>query len=47
MREPEPTFETLRDAHVAALTGSLIDGLEHGPGAPPATSGRAASRTRP
>ena len=25
-------FEALRDAHVAALTGSLIDGVEHGPG---------------
>ncbi|MDP4021018.1 GNAT family N-acetyltransferase [Methylobacterium sp. NEAU 140] len=25
-------FEILRDAHVAALTGSLIDGVEHGPG---------------
>ncbi|SEP29564.1 N-acetylglutamate synthase, GNAT family [Methylobacterium sp. UNC300MFChir4.1] len=32
MQAPEPTFETLRDAHVAALTGSLIDGVEHGPG---------------
>ncbi|SFJ74015.1 GNAT family N-acetyltransferase [Methylobacterium brachiatum] len=27
-----PTFEELRDAHLAALTGSLIDGVEHGPG---------------
>jgi GNAT superfamily N-acetyltransferase len=26
------TFEALRDAHVAALTGSLIDGVEPGPG---------------
>ena len=26
------TFEELRDAHLTALTGSLIDGLEHGPG---------------
>ena len=32
MQEREPTFDALRDAHVAALTGSLIDGLEHGPG---------------
>ena len=28
----DPGFEALRDAHVAALTGSLIDGVEHGPG---------------
>jgi GNAT superfamily N-acetyltransferase len=32
MREADLTFEALRDAHVAALTGSLIDGVEHGPG---------------
>jgi GNAT superfamily N-acetyltransferase len=32
MRDPDLAFEALRDAHVAALTGSLIDGLEHGPG---------------
>lgn len=32
MRDGEPTFETLRDAHVAALAGSLIDGVAHGPG---------------
>jgi hypothetical protein len=32
MRDGDPAFETLRDAHVAALTGSLIDGVEHGPG---------------
>ena len=31
-RDPDLTFEALRDAHVAALTGSLIDGVEHGPG---------------
>ncbi|MGH1573591.1 hypothetical protein ACRAWG_26730 [Methylobacterium sp. P31] len=46
MRNRDLAFESLRDAHVAALTGSLIDGVEHGPGGP-ATSGRAASRTRP
>ncbi len=28
----EPGFEALRQAHVEALTGSLIDGVEHGPG---------------
>ena len=32
MWDGDLTFETLRDAHVAALTGSLIDGVEHGPG---------------
>ena len=32
MRDPDCAFEALRDAHVAALTGSLIDGVEHGPG---------------
>ncbi|SDN69055.1 hypothetical protein SAMN05216360_110151 [Methylobacterium phyllostachyos] len=32
MRDDDRAFETLRDAHVAALTGSLIDGVEHGPG---------------
>ncbi|MCJ2087931.1 GNAT family N-acetyltransferase [Methylobacterium sp. E-005] len=32
MRDDEPAFEALRDAHVAALTGSLIDGVAHGPG---------------
>lgn len=32
MRDPDLAFEALRDAHVAALTGSLIDGVEHGPG---------------
>ncbi|MFK5595866.1 GNAT family N-acetyltransferase [Methylobacterium sp. HMF5984] len=26
-----PSFEALRDAHLAALTGSLIDGVERGP----------------
>lgn len=44
-RDPDLTFEALRDAHVAALTGSLIDGVEHGPGR--VTSGRGAFRTRP
>lgn len=32
MRDGDLAFETLRDAHVAALTGSLIDGVERGPG---------------
>jgi GNAT superfamily N-acetyltransferase len=32
MRDGDPSFEALRDAHVAALTGSLIDGVAHGPG---------------
>lgn len=32
MRDGELTFEALRDAHVAALAGSLIDGVAHGPG---------------
>jgi GNAT superfamily N-acetyltransferase len=32
MRTPDRGFEALRDAHIAALTGSLIDGVEHGPG---------------
>ncbi|MCJ2048596.1 GNAT family N-acetyltransferase [Methylobacterium sp. J-070] len=32
MRNPDRAFETLRDLHVAALTGSLIDGVAHGPG---------------
>jgi GNAT superfamily N-acetyltransferase len=32
MRDGDLAFEALRDAHVAALTGSLIDGVEHGPG---------------
>ncbi|MGH1590406.1 GNAT family N-acetyltransferase [Methylobacterium phyllosphaerae] len=31
MRDPDLTFEVLRDTHVAALTGSLIDGVEQGP----------------
>jgi hypothetical protein len=26
-----PSFEDLRDAHVAALTGSLVDGVDEGP----------------
>lgn len=29
---PDRVFEALRDAHVAALIGSLIDGVEHGAG---------------
>lgn len=32
MRDRDPGFEALRDAHVAALAGSLIDGVEPGPG---------------
>jgi GNAT superfamily N-acetyltransferase len=32
MRSHDLAFEALRDAHVAALTGSLIDGVEQGPG---------------
>ncbi|MDP4005409.1 GNAT family N-acetyltransferase [Methylobacterium sp. NEAU K] len=32
MHDATLSFEELRDAHVAALTGSLIDGVEHGPG---------------
>ncbi len=27
----DPTFETLLQAHVAALTGSLLDGAARGP----------------
>jgi hypothetical protein len=38
-----PSFEELRDAHLAALTGSLIDGVEQGPGG----AGYAWSRTIP
>lgn len=41
-----PSFEDLRDAHVAALTGSLVDGVDEGPTVP-ATSGRAPSPIRP
>jgi GNAT superfamily N-acetyltransferase len=32
VRDGDLGFEALRDAHVAALTGSLIDGVAHGPG---------------
>jgi GNAT superfamily N-acetyltransferase len=32
MCDPAPSFEALRDAHTAALTGSLVDGIDQGPG---------------
>lgn len=32
MRDTAPSFEALRDAHTAALTGSLVDGIDQGPG---------------